>query len=130
MRSAVRIVSHIFRQILTLLIVVQLGRTYLMPMAHGDNLICNPSGQTPSAAEIKDIKALYAAAGKTLPKDVMPAGHCEKCLTPALAILSNNKAAGEVIHFVASYHFSPLSIRLYYSPQGPPLGGRAPPHIV
>jgi len=130
MRCAVQLISHILRQALALLIAVQLGSSAIMGMASGSELICNPSGQAPTAAEIANIEALYAAAGKTLPEDVVHETHCEKCLTPTLAILPNSKTAGEIISFTREIQFSALSIGFYYNPQGPPLGGRAPPNFV
>jgi len=101
-----------------------------MASSGASDYMCSPSGHTPSAEAISQLESLFAAAGKTLPKETGPSEHCEKCLMPSLAALPFNAALCTTRKLAIAIDFTPLPAGFHYSAQGPPVGGRAPPLFV
>lgn len=130
MGSAVRFAQHIFRFACTLLIAFQLGQNPMGNSTDAAGLICNPSGQAPSAEAVKSLEILFAAAGKSLPKERATSEHCSKCIGPAVALITPRHIGVVTTAYQMETAYTVLSIGYHYDPQGPPLGGRAPPYFV
>ncbi len=93
-------------------------------------LICNPSGQVNSAIFAANEKLLIALGLKEkTPDDV----HDEKCAFCAIshALIFTQLRIQDALHFgiyiEKSNIYEPAFV---YLPQGPPLGGRAPPNYI
>jgi len=130
MGSTVRLIPHIFRFVLTALIALQLSFTAGPSTGWASEYMCNPSGQAPAAAEIAQLKALFAAAGKTMPADMAASDHCSKCVTSTAATLTAQSVEPLKFYVTKPVKQRPLSTGFQYHAQGPPLGGRAPPTFL
>lgn len=97
-------------------------------------LLCNETQADPSPevkAALAEMAALLEAVSPDETEhDTVPSGHCDNCLTPPLAIETSRSQIGEPSHFIQRpLFFSAYKETFSYRAQGPPLGGRAPPHF-
>lgn len=129
--------TYIFRLCLVVALSVQLA---LPVMASGKggfdaaSYLCNVTGSGITAEAEDHLRDIFRLAGKDLPGDNDTSNsqdHCQNCLGSFAA------------HFGPAFIYQPTPRTSYraggfqtqaagfhYQAQGPPLGGRAPPHFI
>jgi len=118
---------------------VQIALPSIMAFSHQSGFnpslyMCNITRTPNSEAAKAQLADIFAAAGKVLPNDESPdltPEHCSHCVAPSLMAVPTPlfTANMRVVPPVKTV-FTPASFGFNYHPQGPPLGGRAPPHFV
>ena len=96
--------------------------------------MCNITRTVPSDAAQAQLEDIFMAAGKPLPaQDPQKTApeHCSYCVSSSPADLPHSIAVLVKRNLPPiKTQFAALSLAFHYLAQGPPLGGRAPPHFV
>ena len=132
--TIMRVSPHILRLIAVLAVCLQVALPLAQARAAQSGvplaaLICNPSGQPPSATSEAAISDLLSALGQSETPDPMP--DCERCVVPGFAVLLPPIVSVSGPEFARAAHQHPISTRVMVHPsRGPPCGTRAPTLFV